>query len=207
MTTIFFGDSLTAGTNCDKKYTDFIPEGWGVHNHAISGTTIGDYSIYPVDGYSLLDRIDKYKSQVELADTIFIEYGSNDVSAIMCGFASEQMVIVSLVKALDWIKQLNPKAEIIFLIPGDEEVVWYLATSMCNYLEHDYFGKFNFKFPVSKYVYIFMNLLKEVEKVCKVMYMFYTTMLNENYISDDNIHPNEKGHRHIAQNIIEQYHF
>ena len=207
MHTLFFGDSLTAGSNCDCKYTDFLPSGWGVHNHAISGTTIGNYSIYPVDGYSLLDRIEKYRGSIEEVDTIFIEYGSNDVSAIMCGFATEQTVIISLVKALDWIKQLNPKAKIVFLIPGDEAVIWYLGTSMCNYLENDYFGKLNFKFPVSKYVYIFMNLLKEVEKVCDVMYMFDKSMLSADYISDDNIHPNAKGHKHIAQNIIKQFNF
>ena len=207
MSTLFFGDSLTAGSNCDCKYTDFLPSGWGVHNHAISGTTIGNYSIYPVDGYSLLDRIEKYRGSIEGADTIFIEYGSNDVSAIMCGFATEQTVIISLVKALDWIKQLNPKAKVIFLIPGTLSVVESIAKSMCNYLENDYFGKFDFKFPVSKYVSIFSSLLENIKKLCQVMYMFDESMLSDDYISDDNIHPNAKGHRHIAQNIIQQFHF
>ena len=98
-----------------------------------------------------LAGIDKYKSQIELADLIFIEYGSNDVSAIMCGFTTFQTAIVSFVKALDGIRQLNPKVEIKFLtISLDHKIIYKHSKLQCDYLSNEYFKGFDFKFPVGK---------------------------------------------------------
>lgn len=214
MRALFFGDSLTEGTNCDCNYTEFLPGGWAVHNLAVSGTTIGDYSIYPVDGNSLLDKIRENKNLVALADTIFIEYGTNDISAVMCGFTTTNKIVISLVKALDWIKQLNPNANIVFLIPSeDDDILKSLAEAMCDYLEKDYFKQFHFSFPVNVYVNFLRQLLDDIQKLCTVMPMFDRGMIDctgeidKKYMSDDNIHPNRYGHLRIARNIIESYHF
>ncbi len=207
MSTLFFGDSLTEGTNCEHKYTDFLPGGWGVRNYAISGTTIGEYSIYPVDGQGLLSQIKEYDRQIADADTIFIEYGTNDVSAIMCGFATEQKVLISLVKAIDWIKQLNPDVEIIFLIPGSKKVVAYISHNMCEYLKNVYFKQFELNLPETIYSDTFNRVITGIQKVCRTMYMYDDNMLTDAFLSDDNIHPNSEGHLRIARNIIEQYHF
>ncbi len=204
MKCVFFGDSLTEGDNCDCKFTDFLPIKWKVKNFGVSGTTIGEYSIYPVDGNSLLSQIGKYKKDIEDASHIFIEYGSNDVSSIMCGFATHKTVIVSLVKAVDWIKQINSEAKIIFLIPGSGKVIKSKSENMCKYLEKEYFSKFDFYFPTSVYVDTYNKILCDVCKICSIMYMFDDDMESDEFISDDNIHPNRAGHIRIAENIKNQ---
>ena len=199
---LFFGDSLTEGSNCYYSFTDFIDPIYNPTNLGVSGTTIGEYSIYPVDGHSLLRQIAKYKMYVKKASVIFIEYGSNDVSAVMCGFATIQTVVVSLVKAVDWIKQLNPYCKIVFLAPGSDDIISTKAVRMCNYLEKDYFKKFDFNFPTSVYADIYKQIISQVNNICDIIYMFDDEMISEEYLSDDNIHPNEQGHKRIANNIM-----
>jgi lysophospholipase L1-like esterase len=213
MVSLFFGDSLTEGSNSNYNFTDFL-EGAGklgsCKNRGVGGTTIGEYSIYPVDGNSLLSQIEKYTENVREADYIFIEYGSNDVSAVMCGFATVQTVVVSFVKAVDWIKQINQRAQIVFLAFCNTQylvnsnIVLKRGNQMCDYLEHDYFAKFDFKFPVTKYVRIYEDIIFNISKVCDIISMFDEEMLRDEYISDDNIHPNVEGHKRIAENILRQ---
>ena len=204
---LFFGDSLTRGENCEHSFTDYLPCEWDVYNLGVSGTTIGEYSIYPVDGDSLLGQISKHTEAIKCASDIFIEYGSNDVSAIMCGFATVQTVVVSFVKAVDWIKQLNPKVNIYFLGMTNNDIIINRATRMCAYLKNYYFKSFNFDFPVNIYVAYYKQIIDNISKVCDIIEMFDTTMgfdMNE-FTSDDNIHPNEVGHKRIAGNIVLQY--
>ena len=204
---LFFGDSLTEGQNCDCSFTDFLASKSKsdlIMNLGCSGTTIGEYSIYPVDGNSLLSMIGKYSDDIKHAEKIFIEYANNDVSAVMCGFATVQTVTVSFVKAVDWIRQLNPNVEIIFLSIGSDTIIHTQAVCMCKYLETEYFKDFNFKFPESVYANIYNEIISNIRKVCDIMYMFDDSMTDTKYFSNDNIHPNEKGHRRIAYNILEQ---
>ncbi|MBR4377288.1 MAG: SGNH/GDSL hydrolase family protein [Bacilli bacterium] len=202
---LFLGDSLTEGSNSKFSFTDYLPPEYEIFNLGVSGTTIGEYSIYPVDGNSLLGVIGTHGDLIQSADEIFIEYGSNDVSAIMCGFATIQTVIVSFVKAIDWIKQLNPNVRIHFLAFGESDnIILSRGINMCNYLEKDYFSKFDFKFPVSMYVSTYKKLISHISKVCDIMYMFDDEMIKDEFLSDDNIHPNEIGHERIAKNILKQ---
>ena len=48
--------------------------------------------------------------------------------------------------------------------------------------------------------------MDNISRVCDIITMFDTAMLNDmdSYISDDNIHPNEVGHKRIADNILMQ---
>lgn len=197
---LFFGDSLTAGeNNNDTSFVDYV-KGNSL-NLGISGTTIGEYSIYPVDGNSLLGVINKYQNAIKNADKIFLEYGGNDVAAIMCGFATVQTVVVSLVKALDWIKQLNPQSKVYFLALGDKKTVYEFALNNSHYLEHEYFSKFDFKFPPSIYSKIYDEILDKISKICDIIFMFKSDEFSDELLSDDNLHPNDEGHKIIAKNI------
>ena len=207
MSILFFGDSLTEGSNSSTRYTDFLPPEWNVVNAAVSGTTIGEYSIYPVDGNSLLGLIGKYTQEIRNSDLIFIEYGSNDISAIMCGFATVQTVVVSFVKAVDWIKQINPKARIVFLTFGSKEIILDRARRMSKYLEEEYFKSFNFKFPTSLYYDAYTKLMDNIGKVCDTIFMLPDELVEDKYISDDGLHPNEKGHELIAKKLLAQLTF
>jgi len=199
---LFFGDSLTEGSNCDYSFTDFIDPIYHPTNLGVSGTTIGEYSIYPVDGHSLLKQIENNKDYIRKANTIFIEYGANDVSAIMCGFATVQTVVVSFVKAIDWIKQINPACRIIFLSFGSEKVIVSNAFNMCKYLEKQYFSKFDFKFPLGVYIDTYKQIISQINKICDIIYMFDDEMISKDFLSDDNLHPNKEGHVRIANNIM-----
>lgn len=206
MNLLFFGDSLIAGENSQYSFTDCITK-HRVQNRAVSGTTIGEYSIYPVDGYSLLSQIGKYEEDIKRADFIFLGYGNNDVSAIMCGFATVQTVSVSLIKAVDWIYQINPDIKnIIFLSPGSEEVIEERSIKMTKYLETEYFSNFNFKFPWRLYEDNYKKLLDNVKYTCDILHLFDDEMLKDMdaYMSNDGLHPNEKGHSRIADNIIQK---
>lgn len=205
MSVLFFGDSLTEGQNCEKSFTDFLPQAWDIYNFGVGGTTIGEYSIYPVDGQSLLGQIANHQELIKHADTIFIEYGSNDVSAIMCGFATVKTVIVSFIKAIDWIKQLNPDVKIIFLTFGGNVVVSQKGSRMCDYLNNEYFAKFDFTFPVSWYSDTYNKIIYDISKVCDTIYMFDIDSMGDEYLSDDKIHPNVEGHKRIAETILNQY--
>lgn len=203
MNIIFFGDSLTAGENCKQRYTDFL--NYNVQNYAVSGTTIGEYSIYPVDGDSLLSQIAKHTEEIRDADMIYIEYGANDVSAIMCGFATVKTVVVSLVKAIDWIKQLNPHVTLTFLILGSSSVINVHSEKMCRYLENDYFSAFKFKFPETVYSNLYEEIIENVYKICNNVKRMYDDDMLKNfndYLSSDGIHPNIEGHKRIAKNIM-----
>ena len=196
---LFFGDSLTAGEN--NNDTSFVDYARGnTMNLGISGTTIGEYSIYPVDGNSLLGVINRYQNAIKNADKIFLEYGCNDVAAIMCGFATVQTVTVSLVKAIDWIKQLNPFCKIYFLALGDEGAISTFAGNECYYLENNYFSKFDFKFPVSVFSDIYNKILTNIDKICDIIYMF-DGEVSSDWLSDDGVHPSNAGHIEIASNI------
>lgn len=198
MSRLFFGDSLTAGENARFSFVDYSD--FGGINLAVSGTTIGEYSIYPVDGNSLLSVIASHEDTIKFADEIYIEYGCNDVSAIMCGFATVQTVTVALVKAIDWIRQLNKKAPIYFLALGEEgsNVLKLFAKGQCDYLENDYFGAFNFSFPASIYSEVYSQIINNASNLCDIIYMFDDKTFKSEYISSDNMHPSTKGHRHIA---------
>ena len=199
---ICFGDSLLEGSNSKTRFTDYlIDNNTDVINNGISGTTIGEYSIYPVDGSSLLSIYTK-DDRIKDADTIILEYGSNDVTAIMCGFTDIDKVMISFVKALDGIRQLNPTANIKFLsVTDDNKILLSYAELQCLYLEEDYFINYNFKFPVSKWADTYKYLIDAISKSVPVIPMVVDKDFMDKFISSDCLHPNEDGHRIIATNI------
>ena len=201
MSIIFFGDSITEGSNSDKKFTDYFNE--AVVNKGGSGTTIGEYSIYPVDGYSLLRLYNC--PEIRMADKIVLEYGINDTSAIMCDFVDTNKVLLNFIKVLDGIKQCNPNADIIFLaLSGDMDIVYKYAKLQCEYLSNDYFKNFSFNFPATSWCNTYIELIKLIKETVKVVpmitdYRFFD--YNAECMSDDNVHPNEKGHYLISETI------
>lgn len=195
---IFFGDSITAGSNSNSRFSDYFYG--GVVNKGVSGTTIGEYSIYPVDGNSL---ISKYNcSDIRFASNIFLEYGINDVSAIMCDFTDLNKVVLNFVKALDGIKQINKFAKIYWLsISDDVNIIFEHSKLQCKYLAEDYFKGYDFVFPATTFADNYIQLLGYVRKRLPIIPMMNSKEFLTTYLSDDNIHPNEEGHKVIANNI------
>lgn len=202
MNTVFLGDSFTSGENNDRvSFVDYFS---GIsRNLGISGTTMGEYSIYPVDGYSLLSVIGKNEKVISNADIIVLEYGINDTSAIMCGFVTMQKVIVSFVKALDWIKQINPNATIYFLsLSNSSDIIQLFAYAQCWYLKNDYFKFYDFDFPASIWRGNYEVLIEKISKMVTVIPMFDYIEWDK-HIDVDGMHPNNFGYKLIADTLKE----
>ena len=201
---IFFGDSITEGANSETDFIQFLSDKWDntCYNVAVSGTTIGEYSIYPVDGNSLSSLYPK--TDLKNFDTIFLEYGINDVSSLMCGFTSIDKVIVSFVKAIDGIKQCTD-ADIKFLaLSTNYDIIYKYAQLQCDYLSNDYFSGYKFQFPANIWAKKYEQFITAVSKRVAVIPMIEDIrFFDENAvcISDDNLHPNDKGHCIIAETI------
>ena len=206
---IFFGDSITEGANSTIDFVEYLSRGRSTpgvmnatYNVAVSGTTIGEYSIYPVDGNSLSALYPK--TDLKNFDTIFLEYGVNDVSSIMCGFTTLDKVIISFVKAIDGIKQCTD-ADIKFLaLSTDYGIINKYAQLQCDYLSNDYFKGYKFQFPPNIWASNYEKLIRAVSKRVDVIPMIEDVKFfdkNAETISVDNLHPNSKGHYIIAENI------
>lgn len=202
MKIVFFGDSFTSGENNGNiSFTDYISSEFDICNFGISGTTIGEYSIYPVDGNSLLGNIGKHKNIISTADVICLEYGINDTTSVLCGFATQQQVVISFVKAVDWIRQINPNAKIIFLsLSDDKQVIYEYAQLQVKYLTDDYFNGYDFYIPSNLWFTTYLEIIKEISKKCKIINM-YINAYSLDHLSSDNIHPDDYGYQIIAGNI------
>lgn len=199
MKVTFFGDSFTSGEGNDNfSFVEQLP--FIVRNYGVSGTTIGEYSIYPVDGNSLLSVIPRHSDQIKNSDIICLEYGINDTTAIMCGFTTLQRVIISFVKALDCIRQINPRCKIVFLsLSNNDIIIKDYAELQCSYLECEYFKDYDFNMPETFWADTYISLIEAINKSCEVIPMITYENFFDEYLSDDKVHPNGKGYERIAR--------
>ena len=209
---VVFGDSISAGecSENNTSYVDFVKKELDikyVHNLAVSGTTIGDYSIYPVGPNSLLDMVFKHQEKVKVADTIFIEYGLNDVASLVAGYTTFNKVIVDFIKVIDEIKQLNSTAKIYFIaLTENEKCLSKLSENYSNYLNNEYLTIPFFISEPKDILKTYVKLMYYIS-MCNKIDVIY--LLNENddnfmdlYLAEDGIHPNKEGHKLMADNII-----
>ena len=79
-----------------------------------------------------------------------------------------------------------------------------MARRQCDYLSNVYFAGYDFSFPYTKWADNYNILIREISKRIEVVPMIDDARFfdyNADCISDDNIHPNYKGHTEIAFNI------
>lgn len=204
MKVTFFGDSFTSGEGSEGfSFVEQLP--LAVRNYGVSGTTIGEYSIYPVDGNSLLSIISRNPDAIKTSTIVCLEYGINDTTAILCGFATLQRVVISFVKAVDMIRQINPNCKIVFLsLSNNDNIIKDYAELQCNYLENEYFSDYDFNIPSTVWVETYKNLIEAIRKSCYVIPMIvYDNFLDE-YLSSDKLHPNDEGYKRIAS-VVESH--
>ena len=138
--TLFFGDSYTSGENNNTvSWVNYI----GMHddyvNNAISGTTMGDYSLYPVKDHDLLHQLYQQTEEIKKADRIVLAYGLNDIAAVATGYTKIINVKVALIKCLDYIKQINFDCVIDFVIPTlEEDIIHKFLLLNCDYITNRY---------------------------------------------------------------------
>ncbi len=202
---LFFGDSLVSAEN--NNFNGFVEK----LNHkdyinlGVSGTCFGNYSLYPVGKNNLCDLIFKEEKRIKDADTIFLEYGSNDVSSVTLGCTTNQNVLIELVKVIDAINQINPNLNIYFITLGENSTKF--GKGQIHYLKNEYFKDINealFKDLddeklIKKWImnYNFLNFF--IKKVLKNVIELPT--LNDDEIDIDKMHPNDKGYLKISKFI------
>ena len=195
---VVFGDSFGAGTNNDDySFVDILSESHqykSVKKHCFPGATIGPYQRdSAAAGYSLVEQIERYPTDVQDADIIFLEYGGNDIltmleDGVSMGSANDAATTATICgytrKALERIRVLNPDVRIMWLstygdfpalrgdadIPGAEMLFEETALRVVNN------GKCHI-LPIGR-------------------------NLSDQHVSSDGVHPNTEGHKYIADIIL-----
>jgi len=201
MEIVVIGDSVVSGENNNfKSFTNYLPYD-NVTKVGVSGTTIGEYSIYPVDGKSLLSQIRNYEKIIKTADVILLHYGVNDTSALALGNCSSNMFIINYVKAIDYLKQLNPKAKIKFLLMTDcTFVAAKYADLHVPYLK-EYLKYMPIEFNTVSWFRAYGFVASTIKQKCEVISLFDDVDTLIRYLDKDKIHPNDEGYRYIAKLI------
>lgn len=202
---LFYGDSYTSGENNNMTSWVNYLELESYVNNAISGTTIGDYSLYPVKKYNLLDQLYEQEALIKQAGRIILSYGLNDISAVAAGYARLIDVEVSLIKCLDYINQINPDCTVAFVFATkNEEVVEELIRLNYNYVSrylHLAIRKFYKKWRKTWYkLHDYITHLYQIN----CYYMIEDSEFFDRYLDDDNLHPGDLGYAKIAENLKAQ---
>lgn len=212
MNLLFIGDSITEGQG-SGSYVEYIASrlpGHQVMKLGISGTTIGEYSPYPVEGDSLLWKLksQEYIKAVKDADMIFLEYGANDASALLLELVTARQVSVALVKAVDAIRQLNPNAKLMFLVLSkSRQIVADFANSMVEYLSK-YFAPLSIDFAGHlgargrKWLESYTFIVWQMSVLLPVVSMIESTSFYKEHTAEDKLHPNNEGYMIIGQNVL-----
>jgi lysophospholipase L1-like esterase len=196
---IFFGDSLTSGEN--NNFESFVEKLKFIDykNNGISGTCIGNYSIYPVSNNNLIDKLYSDKDLCK-ADKIILEYSSNDVSSVLCDYTSISKVKINLIKCIDFIKQNNKNCNIYFILLGENK--YSLAEGQCKYLSNDYLKSFEKIYSREKWLEIYDELYYFIKSL-ETLKVIEIPLLQRDEIDLDGMHPNDKGYEKIASYLKE----
>lgn len=198
---VVFGDSFSEG----DTYVNELRSSFRVKNLAVSGTTVGDYSIYPVGRNCLLDKLYDNVKAIRKADIILLEYGLNDASSLAVGYTNQVRVHYDLVKAKDFIEQINSKAKVMFLVPGGVGKFEYVKRHV-NYINNEYVrGDVDTNVVFMDWIRglsVFVKYVEEVFNESRVIRMINSLDDLIGYLAEDGIHPNKRGHIIIAVNIL-----
>lgn len=205
MRILFLGDSLTSAEN--NNYEGFVEKLrlQFFENKGVSGSTIGDYSLYPVGNTDLLSSTFKYRDIIAESDYLFIEYGINDIASATVGYTTNNYIYITLNKCIDNIYQINKDIKIIYLLPTLEpKVLSEIAKSQYTYLkeyldekivgdEDDFIKSFrdnysSFAVFITKKKLDILTLIDDVDTY-------------RNYLDVDMIHPNDKGYQIMADKL------
>ena len=203
---LFIGDSFTEGqNNSGKGYAHYMNEyiDGEVLIDGISGTTVGSYSIYPVNRYSLLSRLDRIDYKVSLADVIVLEFGINDISAVTAGNATYRQVLLAFISAIDAIRQLNPKASLYILHLGGDDVIRAASRFNACYMNREYFSKYPVRVTERKWARLYRRLVRDL---CSFslwpVRMFRNAEEYTQHMDVDRLHPNAAGYKIVARNVV-----
>ena len=200
---LFIGDSFTAGEdNNFVSYAQYLDKNYDSTQIGVPGTTIGEYSLYLVDGFSLLSQIDKYKEKIVNTDTIFLEYGINDISSMIGNKVSYQQILAALDKAISALNHINPNANIKFLVLSlDNEVIISYANNHHEYLTKDFYPNQDIIHVKQMWADNYIKLIKDISNRLDIIPMILDLNQLNKYFAKNAMHPSKEGYKIIANNI------
>ena len=200
---LFVGDSFTAGENNNFiSYVQYIDKSYDSTQIGVPGTTIGEYSLYLVDGFSLLSQIDKCKDDISKADTIFLEYGINDISSMIGNKVSYQQILAALDKAISALNHINPNAKIKFLVLSlYNEVIISYANNHHEYLTKDFYPDQDINHIKQMWADNYFKLIKDISNRLETIPMILNLNQLKKYFAKNTMHPSKEGYKIIANNI------
>jgi len=200
---LFIEDSFTAEENNNSiSYVQYLNKDYDSTPIGISGTTIGEYSLYLVDGFSLLSQIDKYKEKIVNADTIFLEYGINDISSMLGNKVSYHGILDNLGQAIFALKQIHPTAKVKFLVLSlDNEVIISYANNHHEYLTKDFYLDQDINHIKQMWADNYIKLIKDISNRLETIPMILNLNQLNKYFVKNSMHPSKEGYMIIASNI------
>lgn len=201
---LFFGDSITSAEN--NNFNGYVEKLklQNFKNYGVSGTCIGDYSLYPVEDTNLIQLLYKKRDEIKNADRIFLEYGSNDISSIICEYTTIKVVMIEFVKCIDYIRQNNLNCEIYYISLGDN--LSFFARGQIEYLKNEYFNNisdllFTKDSLIDKWIETYNEFISYISKMN--LKMIKLPILNDSEFDIDGIHPNDIGYNKISNKFKE----
>ena len=200
---LFIGDSFTAGENNNFiSYVQYLDKSYDSTQIGVPGTTIGEYSLYSVDGFSLLSQIQRYKDDISKAGTIFLEYGINDISSMLGNKASYQEILDTLDQAISALNHINPNAKINFLVLSlDNEVIISYANNQHEYLTKDFYPDQDINHIKQMWADNYFKLIKDISNRLETIPMILDLNQLKKYFVKNAMHPSKEGYKIIANNI------
>jgi len=206
MNIVFIGDSLTSGENNNfRSYAHYYKENHvddNVYVFGVSGSCMGDYSIYPVKDnmYDTVYILCNESYIIQDADIIFLEYSINDTTSVATGYTDYTNVCISVVKTVDLIRQLNEDVKIFFIVPFTTDKIDDFARLHVEYLNKEYFNGYSFEVNYYDWIWSYVRIIKFLRSKFYMIYMSdYIDYFD--YIDTDNIHLNDNGYKRLAKYI------
>lgn len=198
---VVFGDSLGQGVNNDNySFVNVLAESGvfgSVVKACVGSATIGPYQTdSAAAGYSLVEQIETYASDVADADIIMLEYGGNDVVSYLKGTitmgsyddeSTAATVCGYLKKALDRIRELNATARIVWLACFWNDYDGAKAAQNSEYAD--------------AWLLFQATAIRMACSYLSGVVPIYSG-LGESHMSSDGFHPNTSGHTQIASKIL-----
>ena len=184
---IIFGDSLTSGeNNNNRSFADYL----GIEKYATSGTCLDDYSIYPVKGGCVHQIWGN-------SDVFLLEYGINDAASLVTGYIGIESVKISIAKVCD----LLQGSDVYFLMLSESlKDLMAFSTRYARYLNTEYL-KDLYDITAEDYLWCYSRFCELMQRKFKTLYLLPDGFKE---YDRDGIHPTDKGHRLIAENIERQ---
>lgn len=202
---LFAGDSLTEASNNEGvSFADYTAVDGEVKVIGVSGTTVDRYSLYPVNRYDLLSQINRHADTFAQADVIFIEYGLNDIAAVLAGNVTYRKVMLAFRRAIDALRQIAPKATLVYLYIGPVSVIKAASKLQVRYLREEYLKGLVKHFSARKWARLYTRLVNDVAKLVPTALMFCNAQEYVGNLDKDKLHPNDYGYSLIGQNLTLQ---